>query len=78
MNDHVGVESWLERDEAMALDFDRDIVAFAPQPFWLSWPDTERVRSHAPDLFARTSAGKGVVIGCRPAGCRSNSARGLR
>jgi hypothetical protein len=39
MDAHVGVESWLERDEAMALDFDHDVVAFASQPFWLSWPD---------------------------------------
>jgi hypothetical protein len=65
---HVGFESWLERDEAMALDFDPDIVGFASQPFWLFWPDTDRVRSHAPDFFARRSDGTGVVIDCRPKG----------
>jgi hypothetical protein len=49
---HVGVESWLERDEAMALDFDATVTSFAPQPFWLFWPAAGRVRSHAPDFFA--------------------------
>jgi hypothetical protein len=52
---HVEFESWLERDEAMALDFDAAVAAFAAQPFWLSWPDTDRLRSHAPDFFARTT-----------------------
>jgi hypothetical protein len=32
---HVGYESCLERDQAMALDSDVDIVGFAAQPFWL-------------------------------------------
>jgi hypothetical protein len=30
---HVGFESWLERDEAMALDFAPEIVGFVAQPF---------------------------------------------
>jgi len=66
MDRHVGFESWLERDQAMALDFDSDITAFAPQPFWLFWPGPDRICSHAPDFFARTAAGSGVVIDCRP------------
>jgi hypothetical protein len=65
---HVEFESWLERDEAMAMDFDPDVVAFAAQPFWMFWPDTDRVRSHAPDFFARHRDGTGVVVDCRPAG----------
>ena len=64
---HVGVESWLERDEAMALDFDTTVTSFAPQPFWLFWPAAGRVRSHAPDFFARRVDGTSVVIDCRPA-----------
>jgi hypothetical protein len=32
---HVGFESWLERDHAMALDFAPQVAAFAAQPFWL-------------------------------------------
>src|ERR1700722_3054233 len=33
--DHVGFESWLERDHVMAMDFDPDITGIASQPFWL-------------------------------------------
>jgi hypothetical protein len=61
---HVGYESWFERDEAMALDFDQAIACFASQPFWLYWPDAPRPRSHAPDFFARAVDGTG--IDCRP------------
>ncbi|HXT44553.1 MAG TPA: TnsA-like heteromeric transposase endonuclease subunit [Pseudonocardiaceae bacterium] len=61
---HVGYESWLERDHVMLLDFDRDVVGFASQPFWLHWRD-ERVRRHAPDFFARLRDGTGVVIDVR-------------
>ncbi|GAA5049901.1 hypothetical protein GCM10023318_19420 [Nocardia callitridis] len=64
---HVEFESWLERDEAMALDFDAEVTGFAAQPFWLFWPDAGRVRSHAPDFFARRADGTGIVIDCRPA-----------
>jgi hypothetical protein len=63
---HVVFESWLERDEAMAMDFDPEIVGFACQPFWLFWLDADRVRSHAPDFFARRADGAGVVVDCRP------------
>jgi hypothetical protein len=34
--EHVGYESWAERDVAMLLDFDPEIVAFSAQPFSLS------------------------------------------
>lgn len=44
----VEFESWLERDEARVLDLDPEVVGFATQPFWLFWPDTDRIRSHAP------------------------------
>jgi len=67
MDRHVAFESWLERNQAMALDFDPDIGGFAHQPFWLFWPGTDRLCSHAPDFFARTADGSGVVIDCRPA-----------
>lgn len=63
---HVGFESWLERDHAMLLDFDPMVVAFAAQPFRLSWRDNARRRSHVPDFFARLGDGTGVVIDCRP------------
>ncbi|MDG4786231.1 TnsA-like heteromeric transposase endonuclease subunit [Micromonospora sp. WMMD1102] len=65
---HVGFESWLERDHLTLLDFDPSVVAMASQPFWLSWDQAGRRRSHAPDFFVRLVDGTGVVIDVRPAG----------
>lgn len=62
----VCFESWLERDEAMAMDFDPLIMAFAPQPFRLEWVDHTGDCSHSPDYFARRGDGSGVVVDCRP------------
>lgn len=66
--EHVGYESWVERDALMALDADRDVVAVAAQPMWLHWVDggTGRAVRHAPDFFVRRSDGGGVVIDVRP------------
>jgi hypothetical protein len=64
--EHVGYESWVERDVAMLLDFDPEIVAFSSQPFWLIWPGQQGERRHAPDFFARRADGTGVVIDVRP------------
>jgi hypothetical protein len=64
--EHVGYESWVERDVAMLLDFDPGIVAFAAQPFWLIWPGEQGERRHAPDFFARRADGTGVVVEVRP------------
>jgi hypothetical protein len=64
---HVGYESWVERDELVALDFDPDVAGIASQPFWLFWTDENRSRSHAPDYFARRQDGSAVVVDCRPA-----------
>jgi hypothetical protein len=66
MRAHVGYESWLERDHAMMLDFDPDIVAFAAQPFWMSLQVDGTLRSHAPDFFVRHRNGSATVIDCRP------------
>lgn len=63
---HVGYESWLERDVAMMLDFDPDVVGFASQPFRLCWPDGAEQRQHVPDFFARRADGTGVVVDVRP------------
>ena len=62
----VGCESWLERDHAMALDFDDGVVAFASQPFWLLMQVDGKLRSHAPDYFARHRDGSVTVLDCRP------------
>ncbi|MEU0485215.1 TnsA-like heteromeric transposase endonuclease subunit [Streptosporangium sp. NPDC006013] len=64
---HVGYESWLERDHLMLLDFDPAVVGISSQPFWLSWSTEEgKVRSHAPDYFARRADGSALVVDCRP------------
>ncbi|CAO5184645.1 transposase [Frankia sp. AiPs1] len=65
LGDHVGFESWLERDHLMLLDFDPDVVGLAAQPFWLRWHDGVRQRRHAPDFFVRLADGMGVVIDVR-------------
>jgi len=62
---HVGFESWLEREQVMLLDFDPDVVAFSSQPFWLPWHDGKRSRRHSPDFFARLADGTGLVVDVR-------------
>ena len=65
--EHVGFESWLERDHVMLMDFDPDVTGIASQPFWLHWLDERgRPRRHAPDFFARLAGGGGVVVDVRP------------
>jgi hypothetical protein len=61
----VGFGSWLEREQAMMLDFDPAVVAFSSQPFWLLWHDGKRPRKHAPDFFARLGDGTGLVMDVR-------------
>lgn len=63
--EHVGFESWLERDNVMALDFDPDVAGLSSQPFRLSWEQDGKVRGHTPDYFARLRDGTGVVIDVR-------------
>ncbi|ALL85965.1 TnsA endonuclease (plasmid) [Pseudonocardia sp. EC080619-01] len=66
--EHVGFESWVERDRVMAFDADPDIVGIASQPMWLSWADAGTGGSvrHAPDYFARRADGTGVLVDVRP------------
>ena len=64
--EHVGFESWVERDAVMLLDFDPDVVAVSSQPFCLTWADQPRARRHVPDFFARLADGSAVVIDVRP------------
>jgi hypothetical protein len=64
--EHVGHESWLERDRLMALDADPEVVRVAAQPMWLHWvTESGRPVRHAPDFFARRADGTGVVIDVR-------------
>src|SRR5664280_2257434 len=62
----VGYESWLERDHLMPLDHDPAVVGIASQPFWLFWQHDGKLRSHAPDYFARRADGSAEVVDCRP------------
>ncbi|MER7408093.1 TnsA-like heteromeric transposase endonuclease subunit [Streptomyces sp. NPDC000070] len=62
---HVGFESWLERDRLLLMDFDPAVVGIASQPFWLHWHDGERERRHAPDYFVRRADGSAVVVDVR-------------
>lgn len=59
---HVGHESWLERDQLMALDSDPDVVGVVSQPFWFRWPDGV---SHVPDYFVRRRDGSAFVVDVR-------------
>jgi hypothetical protein len=64
--EHVGHESWLERDRLMALDADPEVVGVAAQPMWLRWrAESGRWVRHAPDYFARRADGTGVIIDVR-------------
>ncbi|MEV6906079.1 TnsA-like heteromeric transposase endonuclease subunit [Amycolatopsis sp. NPDC051071] len=65
----VGYEFWLERDTLVLLDFDPDVAGIASQPFWLCWTTADgKLRSHAPDYFARLADGSARVIDYRPTG----------
>lgn len=66
---HVGYESWLERDVVMLLDFDPQVVGIVSQPFWLHWHDEHRRRRHCPDYFARRWDGTVMVIDVRADDC---------
>lgn len=60
--EHVGYESWLERDHVMALDADPGVVGLASQPFRFHWEDG---RHHVPDFFVRLSDGSAEVVDVR-------------
>ncbi|MFJ2791006.1 TnsA-like heteromeric transposase endonuclease subunit [Streptomyces sp. NPDC087290] len=63
--DHVGYESWLERDRLILLDFAPDVVGIASQPFWLHWHEAGERRRHAPDYFVRLADGRARVVDVR-------------
>ncbi|MEU4119063.1 TnsA-like heteromeric transposase endonuclease subunit [Kitasatospora sp. NPDC028055] len=65
VGDHVGYESWLERDRLILLDREPAVVGIASQPFWLRWHDGQRQRRHAPDYFVRLADGRGRVVDVR-------------
>ncbi|MEU5941021.1 TnsA-like heteromeric transposase endonuclease subunit [Micromonospora sp. NPDC047548] len=66
ISDHVGYESWLERDHVMLLDFDPAVTGLASQPIQLDWHKKEGQRWHTPDYFVQMADGTGVVVDVRP------------
>ncbi|MET8631038.1 TnsA-like heteromeric transposase endonuclease subunit [Kitasatospora sp. NPDC004669] len=65
VGDHVGYESWLERDRLLLMDRDPQVAVIASQPFWLQWHDGRRMRRHAPDFFVRLADGRARVVDVR-------------
>lgn len=63
---HVGFESWCERDNLIALDFDPNVTGFSSQPFRIALPASLPQRSHVPDYFVRLADGSAAVIDIRP------------
>ena len=63
--EHVGFESWVERDAVMLLDFDPDVVAVSSQPFCLRWAGQPGARRHVPDYFGRDHGPCGTPIRTR-------------
>ena len=64
--EHVGFESWLERDHLIRLDLDIDVVGIASQPFKIKLSELLPQTWHVPDYFVRRVDGTGVVIDVRP------------
>lgn len=65
-HEHVGLESWLERDHLIRLDFDLSVVGVASQPFRIKLPQPLPQTWHVPDNFVRHADGTGAVIDVRP------------
>ncbi|MGW3441560.1 TnsA-like heteromeric transposase endonuclease subunit [Streptomyces bacillaris] len=63
--DHVGYESWLERDRLILLDRDPQVAAINSQPFWLHWDTEDGKRRHAPDYFVRLADGRVRIVDVR-------------
>lgn len=59
-------ESRFEMKALRDLDFDRQVVAIAVQPFVLHFRDTEGRAEHTPDVFARLAHGGAKVVDIRP------------
>ena len=79
--EHVGFESWVERDAVMLLDFDPDVVAVSSQPFCLRWAGQPRVRRPWPQEVlghAATDAGSRSEQAARPGWNTTQSGAAVR
>ena len=66
LGDHVRFESGLERLRMQFLDFDPQVVAFAPQPFTLRWSEDKKTYSYTPDLLIIRAGQRRVVEDVKP------------
>ncbi|GAA2232111.1 TnsA-like heteromeric transposase endonuclease subunit [Promicromonospora sukumoe] len=64
--EHVGFESWVERDHVMLLDHAATVVGIGSQPFGIDLETDDGTRSHVPDYFVREIDGSVSVIDVRP------------
>ncbi|MGP3913882.1 TnsA-like heteromeric transposase endonuclease subunit [Nonomuraea sp. 10N515B] len=62
---HIGYESWVERDHLVALDFDPAVTTIVSQPLWLLWFARGKIRRHAPDFLVQTAGGV-LMLDSRP------------
>lgn len=60
-------ESLLELDRLWLADFDASIKNIATQPFQITGPDGEAVRSHVPDILLISDGGDVTVVDVKPA-----------
>ncbi|MFE9934311.1 TnsA-like heteromeric transposase endonuclease subunit [Streptomyces sp. NPDC005533] len=65
-DEHIGYESWLERDRLILLDADPQVAGVASQPFWLHWRRST-APSSCPGLLRRLADGRGRVVDVRAA-----------
>jgi hypothetical protein len=63
--EHVAYESWLERDQVMAMDANPSVTGLSSQPMWLHWTANGRAVRHVPDFFARLADGTAMLVDVR-------------
>ncbi|OWV04731.1 hypothetical protein B5D80_19635 [Micromonospora wenchangensis] len=64
--DHVGYQSWRERDHVMGWDFDLEVVRLASRPLRFAWQSERGVLTHTPAFFARLHDGTAMVADVLP------------
>jgi len=76
--EHVGYESWVERDVLMALDADPGVEAVASQPMWLHWVSESGKAAVVPLTSSIPASGEVTVAPSAARAAASSPARGER
>ena len=76
--EHVGYESWVERDVLMALDADAGVAAVASQPVWLHWVSESGKAAVVPLTSSIPASGEVTVAPSAARAAASSPARGER